>query len=110
MGRRAIIVYDTGDRASRYPVTVPIRFRPLGEIGWTEAMTINLSCSGVLFEANEPFLTDTPIEMSFELPVEFGGDSEVTCRGQVVRTMMPPATDAPPSIAATITEFRFTQK
>jgi len=108
MERREITVFDAEARASRFPVELPLRYRPIGEIGWIEAKTINVSRSGVLFEVDQLLPEETRIEMTFDLPVEMGGGSgaEVTCRGQIVRTILPPATDALPSVAVTITDYR----
>jgi len=109
MDRRGMIDLEVGDRASRVPMALTLRYRPGGEVGWSEAQTINISRSGILFAAGESLAIDTPIEMNFDLPLEVGGapGTEVTCRGHVVRTILPPATDAPPAVAVTIDEFRF---
>ena len=109
MDRRGMIDVELGDRASRVPIEFTLRYRPGGEVGWSEARTINISRSGVLFEAEESLEIDTPIEMNFDMPPEFGGAAGivVTCRGKVVRTILPPSTDAPPAVAATIEEYRF---
>ena len=64
---------ELGDRASRVPLTLTLRYRPGGEIGWSEAQTINISRSGVLFAADESLEIDTPIEMNLDLPLEVGG-------------------------------------
>ena len=108
MERRGIVDLDLGDRASRYPVTITVRYRPIGEIGWVESKSINISSSGILFEADEPLEVDTPVELSFDLPSEIGGtgNGEITCRGMVVRTIMPPVSDEAPALAASITGYR----
>lgn len=108
MERRGTTILQIGDRASRFPVDMPMRYRPIGDVGWNEGRTLNLSRSGVLFEAGDNLAPDTPIEMSFDLPTEFGGGpgTQVICRGQVVRTLLPPATDAAPSVAASFGELR----
>lgn len=100
---------DFGDRASRIPIERTLRYRPDGELGWSETKTINISRSGVLFAADESLEIDTPLEMSFDLPLEIGGapGTEVTCRGKVVRTILPPSTDRPPVVAVTIDELLF---
>jgi hypothetical protein len=109
MARHGIIDIEPGDRASRVPVELTLRYRPGGEVGWSETKTINISRSGILFATDESLPIDTPLEMSLDLPLEVGGapGTEVTCRGHVVRTVLPPATDAPPAVAATIDELRF---
>jgi hypothetical protein len=112
MERRGLPPLDLDDRASRYPVTITVRYRPLGEIGWCESKTINISRSGILFEASEPVDPETSLELNFDLPSEIGGsgEGEVTCRGLVVRTMLPPASDSSPRVAASFADFLFAQK
>ena len=108
MERRGMTIPEVGFRASRFPVELPLRYRLFGDLGWTDGKTVNISRSGVLFEVDEPMSADTPIELAFDLPIEMGGGpgAEVTCRGQIVRTILPPSTDAPPSVAVSITEYR----
>ncbi len=108
MERRGMTIQEVGFRASRFPVELPLRYRPFGELGWTEGKTINVSRSGILFEVDELLAAETPIELAFDLPVEMGGGpgAEVACRGQIVRTILPPSTDDPPSIAVSITDYR----
>ena len=109
MDHHEMIDVELGDRASRVPIAMILRYRPGGELGWSEAKTINISRSGVLFAADESLEIDTPIEMSFDLPPEVGGapGTEVTCRGRVVRTILPPASDKPPAVAVSIDDYRF---
>ena len=89
MESREVFPFDPGTRASRYNVSIPVRYRPLGDIGWTQTKTINISLTGVLFETTDPLDVESPIELSFDAPVEIGGtgQAELTCLGQVVRTM-----------------------
>ena len=109
MDPRGLIDLEIGDRASRVPLALTLRYRPQGDVGWSEAQTINISRSGVLFAADGSLEIDAPIEMSLDLPIEVGGapGTEVTCRGHVVRTILPPASDGPPVVAVSIDEFRF---
>lgn len=111
MERREAFPFDPGSRASRYTVSIPVRYRPLGDLGWTQTKTINISMTGVLFETSDQFDVEAPIELSFDAPVEIGGtgQGELTCIGQIVRTMMTPSTDAPPAAAASITDFHVTE-
>ena len=111
MASREVFPFDPGTRASRYNVTIPVRYRPLGDLGWTETKTINISLTGVLFEASDPLDLESPIELSFDAPVEIGGTGrgQLTCLGQVVRTLMPPSSDAPLLTAASIDAFQVTE-
>jgi hypothetical protein len=110
MDRRGMIAdLELGDRASRVPIALTLRYRPGGEVGWSEAKTINISRSGVLFAADESLEIDTPVEMNFDLPLEVGGapGTGVICRGHVVRTILPPASDQAPAVAVSIDDYRF---
>ena len=111
MESREVFPFDPGTRATRYNVSIPVRYRPLGDLGWTQTQTINISLTGVLFETTELLEPEDPVELSFDTPVEIGGtgNGELTCIGQVVRTMMPPATDASPAAAASISGFKVTE-
>ena len=104
MERREAFPFDPGSRASRYTVSIPVRYRPLGDLGWTQTKTINISMTGVLFETSDTLEVEAPIELSFDAPVEIG-QGQLTCIGQVVRTIMTPSTDAPPAAAASINDF-----
>jgi len=112
MERRGVLGFGPTARASRYTVSIPVRYRPFGDFGWTETRTINISCTGVLFETDEPLTVDTPIELRFDLPVEIGGtgEGELSCFGQVVRTIMPPASDTPHAAAAAVSDFHVTEQ
>jgi hypothetical protein len=85
-----------------------LHFRTPGESDWLEGETENISRSGVLFHAPAPVDVSTPIEMSFMLPVDMSGQSGalVLCRGRVVRTLLPAASDDPPAMAAKFSEYR----
>jgi hypothetical protein len=81
------------DRAQRFPLATPFRYRTLGETGWKAGVTVNLSRSGVLFAAEDPVCPGMAIEMWFTLPA----GAQVVGSGFVVR-----ADDAiePPRLAA----------
>jgi pilus assembly protein Flp/PilA len=95
-------------RAQRFPIRTDLHFRTPGEGDWLEGETENISRSGVLFHAPAPLEVNAPIELSFMLPVDVSGESGalVLCRGQVVRTLLPAASDAPPTMAAKFSEYR----
>jgi len=95
-------------RAQRFPIRTDLHFRTPGEREWLDGETENISRSGVLFHAPAPLEVSTPIELSFILPVDVSGESGalVLCRGRVVRTILPAASDAPPAMAARFSEYR----
>ena len=96
-------------RAQRFAIQMPLRYRRSGEVAWHEGKTENISRSGVLFQAEELLEMNTPVELSFALPVEVGGEAGavVFCQSQIVRTVLPPATDARPALAALIRSYEF---
>ena len=93
-------------RAQRFPLHLPLRYRPVGEGSWREGLTENISRSGVLFRAQDLLQVSTPVELTFMLSVA-DLNSEVLCRGQVVRTVPPAGPSDPPSLAATIAGYHF---
>ena len=100
---------DPGERAPRYEIGLPLRYRSLGEREWHEAQTENISRSGILFRG--PFILDldTPVEMTFTLKAGSVA-SAVRCRGRVVRTVLPGRNPSAPGMAATISRYRFLRR
>ena len=95
-------------RAARFAIQIPMRYRPAGDMRWREGYTENISRSGVLFRTSQPMPLLTPIEMTLALPSEVGGgdDATVICRGRVVRTEPANRLDPRPAVAATIAGYR----
>ncbi len=77
-----------------------------------EGRTENISRSGILFHSSAPLEVDVPVELSFALPVEAGGESGamVVCHGQIVRRLLSPASDAPSALAAKILEYHLKRR
>jgi hypothetical protein len=99
---RNLVVHPA--RVERFPLRLPIWYRPVGAVQWAEGITENISARGVfvrgtvLPELNEP--------LDFRFKVEVGShQSEVACRGAVVRTDR--RGTGGPSFAATIDVFTF---
>ncbi len=94
-------------RATRYAMSAPILYRPLGAHGWEEGRTVNVSRSGVLFESPASGLSaDTRLEFILVLPsLGLPGHSRVRCTGQIVRHDLAPAGGR--SMAATIDAYDF---
>ena len=94
-------------RAVRFAIEVPIRYRAVGEPGWHSGQSANISRSGVLFRSDDAVWPKTPVELILRLPLMLLGESgaEVVCSGEVVRTTV--TAGWPAMIAATITKFRF---
>lgn len=93
-------------RAPRFPVHVPVRYRSVGGTGWSEGRMENISRSGVFFWTTHLLAVETPLELLFALPL---GDMApgIVCRGRIVRTVSAAGREAAPGLAATISSYRF---
>jgi PilZ domain len=95
-------------RAQRFSIQTPLRYRESGDSTWQEGETVNISRTGVLFRTQRTIASRTPLELSFELPIEVASLSGATviCQGEVVRTVMPPTSDDAAAVAARILEYQ----
>ena len=95
-------------RAVRFPIRTAIHYRPEGKEEWQMGETQNISRSGVLFNVGELLAINTALEMMFPLPTEIGNEAGamVLCRGRIVRTILPPASDQLGAMAADISDYR----
>ncbi|HTL02538.1 MAG TPA: PilZ domain-containing protein [Vicinamibacterales bacterium] len=75
-------------RKRRYPVNWPLQYRRINDVEWRPGRTINMSVSGILFEAQEPLKHDEAVELLivFEATNRHIPSSMVTTSGSVVRT------------------------
>lgn len=96
-------------RAQRFNLRLPLRYRLLGEDGWREGTTENISRSGMLFQAEEFIANNAQLEINLVLPAEIAGLSaaEVVCRGEVVRNVESGASTVSPVLAAKILQYHF---
>jgi DNA-binding response OmpR family regulator len=96
-------------RARRFRIAVPLRYRQIGENDWRAGKTENISRSGMLFRAEQIIPTNVQLEINLVLPAEIAGLSaaEVTCRGEIVRTVDAPEPATPPALAAKILQYHF---
>jgi hypothetical protein len=69
------------DRARRFPITVPLQFRKTGMSHWTKGTTVNISRTGILFEAEELPAADSLLDIIVDFPTK----SKLECHGSVVR-------------------------
>jgi PilZ domain-containing protein len=97
---------NDGERARRFPLGLSLRYRSLGEREWHEGLTENISRSGVLIRTTHILELDTAVEMTFTLPAGRVAP-EIRCEGRIVRTVLPGRLQAPPGMAATISDYRF---
>jgi hypothetical protein len=95
-------------RATRYEMSAQLMYRPIDGGSWLAGRTVNVSRSGVLFEAAAPALpVGTTIEFILMLPsLGLPGSSRVQCHGRIVRHLMPPGKGGC-AVAATIDAYDF---
>ena len=73
-------------RAARFPLNLPIRYRPPGESQWQSARTINISKSGLLFIGPSSRPMGERLEMEITLrPTAAKVSGVITCTATVVR-------------------------
>jgi hypothetical protein len=67
---------------------VPVLLRAAGDSAWIEAMTENVSASGLLLRTTSHMAVGTSMELMLEMPREITARmaTRVLCRGSVVRT------------------------
>ncbi len=96
-------------RAQRFQLHLPLRYRRLGEQQWHVGTTENISRSGLLFEADELLQPSSQLEINLVLPAEIAGlsETEVVCRGEVVRTVERRGETLSPALAARILQYHF---
>ncbi|MGA9799731.1 MAG: ATP-binding protein [Terriglobales bacterium] len=96
-------------RATRFDLHLPLKYRLVGESGWREGTTENISRSGMLFQAEEPIAPNAQLEINLVLPAEIAGlaAAEVVCRGEVVRTVDRESGTVSPTLAAKILQYHF---
>jgi len=96
-------------RAQRFQLHLPLRYRRLGEKQWHEGTTENISRSGLLFQADELLQPASQLEINLVLPAEIAGlsETEVVCRGEVVRTIERRGETMTPALAARILQYHF---
>jgi CheY-like chemotaxis protein len=96
-------------RATRFDLHLPLKYRLVGESGWREDTTENISRSGMLFQAEEPIAPNAQLEINLVLPAEIAGlaAAEVVCRGEVVRAVNQESGSVSPTLAAKILQYHF---
>jgi len=99
-------------RAERFPIHTPLRYRESGQSDWNEGVTINISRSGVLFDAPEDAAPASMLELRIIFPREIAGQTQanVVCVGQVVRSQPPESPAYRRALAVAIRSYRFTRE
>ena len=97
-----------GERAQRFAVELPVKYRESGAANWRRGATLNMSTSGVLFRAEEPLPPRTRIEMELTLPAALPDSprAEIKVRGTVVRRSLQAEGNAAPVLGASIQSYR----
>lgn len=100
---------DPPTRAQRFQLHLPLRYRRIGENQWHLGTTENISRSGLLFQADELLQPSAQLEINLVLPAEIAGlsETEVVCRGEVVRTIERPGEQMTAALAARILQYHF---
>jgi hypothetical protein len=95
-------------RAQRFPIKVPMRYRKKLDKEWMEGRTENISQSGLLFQAPEPLNPDTLVQFYFALPQNKEGESGATviCEGLTIRTILPATSDESPLVAVKLLDYK----
>ncbi|MGA9058162.1 MAG: PilZ domain-containing protein [Terriglobia bacterium] len=99
------------NRAARFPIHIPVRYRePCGR-AWIEGKTENISRSGVLFRTESVLSPKTAVEVRLALPVVIEDEApcEILCKGVVVRVEQSSIRGAPPALAVAIQHYRLSR-
>ena len=96
------------NRAQRFPIHVPVRYRETGGRAWVEGKTENVSRSGVLLRAETVLSPKTAVEMrlTFQGVIKNKACCEILCKGVVVRKERSNSRSAPPALAVTIQQYQ----
>jgi PAS domain S-box-containing protein len=96
-------------RAQRFHLHLPLRYRRIGEKQWHMGTTANISRSGMLFQADQLLPPSVQLEINLVLPAEIAGlsETEVVCRGEVVRAVETPDAKVSAELAARILQYHF---
>jgi len=96
-------------RAQRFQLHLPLRYRRVGDKQWHIGTTENISRSGMLFQADQLLPPSVQVEINLVLPAEIAGlsETEVVCRGEVVRAVESPDANMNAELAARILQYHF---
>ena len=94
-------------RALRFQARLTTHYRTGGSVDWHDAVTENLSRSGVLFRSSYPHEPKTPIDLFLTLPT---GTAErlvprLRCQGEIVRVQPPETAGMLPRVAAAVDAY-----
>ena len=94
-------------RAPRFPLNLPVWFRPQKQRIWQKTSTENISATGVLVRWPEPLPIDTPVEFRLTLPSRHAArrGGEVAGKGRVTRVIAAPVERADSGFAIKIEHY-----
>jgi hypothetical protein len=69
-------------RAQRFQLRFPLSYRKIGMPDWKNGTTINISRTGILFEAGEDIPQDSVLDVRVCMPLK----ATLTCEASIVRT------------------------
>ena len=70
------------ERAERFPLKIPLRYLEGGLSEWHEGETVNISHTGILFEAHKSL----PVNSELDLELQLAKKTTLSCHGSIVRT------------------------
>ncbi len=99
-------------RAQRFALEIPVRYREKDAVDWQEGTTVNVSASGILFRAAKSLKPRTVLDVALTLPVAISGEgaAEIGCRGTVVREALDSGHQNTAVIVVSIARHRFVHK
>jgi hypothetical protein len=93
-------------RAIRFPLPLPLRYRISQASDWLSGRTENISGSGLVFAADREWPLGTEIEFLIALEADGGSyPSEVRARGQIVRILAPVSQSAGAAMAVKFARY-----
>lgn len=72
-------------RAVRLPLNRPVRYRVVGDEGWSHGTTLNISSTGLLFRSCRVIDANAPMDIQVVLHGDAYGSASVISRASVTR-------------------------
>ena len=100
-------------RAQRFPIVTRVFWRARGQVAWSEGLSVNVSCTGLLFQPRNAL--DAGTELEFVLELSRDGSmaldaADVRCFGSVARVDGSGAPDRRQALAITIDYYSFVRQ
>ena len=106
------IAIQSGKRARRFALHLPVHFRELDSPTWLEGTTENISCTGVLFHSTSPFALESTLELRLQVTVaaDVRDPAEIRCKGVVVRMEQRDVPETPVALAVAMRDVRLVRQ